>query len=451
MNATEINGRGAVATSNTCRLCAPLGAAMVFRGIAGAVSLLHGSQGCATYIRRYLIGHFREPIDIASSSFGEETAIFGGRERLFQSLDNIIEQYQPALIGVATTCISETIGDDVGRYIREFAAERDGPPVIHVSTPSFRGSHTDGFHDAVQTILAERARFVPRSGCVALLPGMVSPADMRHIREIVTDFGIEYVMFPDYSDTLDGPVWREYQAISEGGTPLVDINRLGGAAAVVELGRHLEHRTSGGSVLSSCFGVQLHRTGVPIGIGETDLFFSVLQEASGRPTPTQYVHQRERLIDAYIDGHKYVFGRRVAVCADEDLLVGITGLLVEIGMVPVLCATGSRSGNLGEALRSVAPGLPADTQVLEGADYETIEEHARELSLDCIVGSSKCYGAARRLGVPLVRAGFPVHDRMGGQRMLHVGYAGTQQLFDSIVNALIEHEQRRSPVGYMVY
>ena len=53
------------ATRNACKLCAPLGASLAFRGVEGAVPFLHGSQGCATYIRRYTISHFREPVDIA--------------------------------------------------------------------------------------------------------------------------------------------------------------------------------------------------------------------------------------------------------------------------------------------------------------------------------------------------------------------------------------------------
>ena len=57
--------------------------------------LLHGSQGCATYIRRYMISHFREPLDIASSNFSEETAIFGGRENLRTALENVVRQYCP--------------------------------------------------------------------------------------------------------------------------------------------------------------------------------------------------------------------------------------------------------------------------------------------------------------------------------------------------------------------
>ncbi|MGA2143198.1 MAG: nitrogenase component 1, partial [Brevinematales bacterium] len=54
------------AARNACKLCSPLGASIVFRGIKGCVPLVHGSQGCSTYIRRYVISHFREPIDIAS-------------------------------------------------------------------------------------------------------------------------------------------------------------------------------------------------------------------------------------------------------------------------------------------------------------------------------------------------------------------------------------------------
>ncbi len=66
------------ATTNACKLCKPLGASLAFRGIESCVPFLHGSQGCATYMRRYIISHFNEPIDIASSSLGEKQAIYGG-------------------------------------------------------------------------------------------------------------------------------------------------------------------------------------------------------------------------------------------------------------------------------------------------------------------------------------------------------------------------------------
>ena len=67
------------------------------RGIAGALPFLHGSQGCATYMRRYLISHFREPMDIATSGFSEASTIFGGGANLRQGLGNVTSQYHPAL------------------------------------------------------------------------------------------------------------------------------------------------------------------------------------------------------------------------------------------------------------------------------------------------------------------------------------------------------------------
>jgi len=50
--------------------------------------------------------------------------------------------------------------------------------------------------------------------------------------------------------------------------------------------------------------------------------------------------------------------------------------------------------------------------------------------------------------VPLIRVGFPVHDRIGGQRILHLGYRGAQHLFDLVVNTLLEVKQDSSAIGY---
>src|SRR4030043_455167 len=114
------------APTNAGKLCKPLGACLAFRGIEGAVPFLHGSQGCAPYMGRYGISHFREPMDIASSSLGEKHAIYGGGPNLKQGLKNVLDKYGARLIGVATTCLTETIGDDVPLLVREFRRETGG-------------------------------------------------------------------------------------------------------------------------------------------------------------------------------------------------------------------------------------------------------------------------------------------------------------------------------------
>jgi nitrogenase molybdenum-iron protein NifN len=86
--------------------------------------------------------------------------------------------------------------------------------------------------------------------------------------------------------------------------------------------------------------------------------------------------------------------------------------------------------------------------IREGMDFYEIAAEAEKLEPDLLIGHSKGYHLAKRWRIPLVRVGFPIHDRFGGPRILHLGYRGAQNLLDQIVNAMIEHKQETSPVGY---
>ena len=416
-----------VSTRNACKLCTPLGAALVFKGIEQAMPLLHGSQGCSTYIRRYLISHFREPVDIASSNFSEETAVFGGKKNLLTALQNVAAQYHPGLIGIATTCLSETIGEDVPGILREIPAKSlyGSPVLVHVATPSYSGSHADGFNAAIRAVVERLAgeRSAWRSDRqINVFPGICSPADLRYLREIVQAFGLVCVLLPDYSDTLDGAPWQEYQPLPAGGTSVADIASMGWSLASFTLGRVGEPARSAGEFLRTRFNVGHHVLGVPIGIHETDELFKTLESLTKLPVPEKFVRERGRLVDAIIDGHKYVFEKKVLVYGEEDLVLGMAKFLSEIGIIPIICP--------------------------DGLDFAGIEELAVSARPDIIIGNSKGYQIARKLKVPLIRIGFPIHDRIGGQRILHYGYRGALELYDRIVNALLGVKQESSPVGY---
>lgn len=444
------------ATQNACNLCAPLGAALVFKGIANCIPLLHGSQGCSTYIRRYMISHFKEPLDIACSNFGEDTAIFGGGANIKLALDNIRSQYSPDIIGIATTCLSETIGDDVPWFIRSYKEEcadkENLPALVHVSTPSYQGTHMQGFHNAVRALvetLAEASVLGDRPS-VNLFPGMVSPSDLRQLKEIMTDFGMDPILVPDYSDTLNGPLWTEYHAIPEGGTSVKALRSTGASAATLECGRILAgEKETAGTFLDQRFGVPLHRIGLPLGIRETDKFFDILADISGNPIPAKYAGQRDRLLDAMVDGHKQLNGVRAALFGEEDLVAGLAAFCAEVGIIPVLCATGGGARRFETTIKSVVPEkIHEKMQIMEDVDFVTIEKALKKTGVDMLIGHSKGYAMSRRLKVPLIRVGFPVHDRVDGSRLLHLGYRGAQQLFDRIVNTIIQTKQERSEVGY---
>ncbi len=446
------SGEPYVSTTNACKLCKPLGACLAFRGIEGAVPFLHGSQGCATYMRRYVISHFREPMDIASSSLGEKHAIYGGGPNLKQGLKNVMDKYGARLIGVASTCLTETIGDDMPMIVREFRQElehRESPEIVTVSTPSYRGTHMEGFHVAVKAVVDQLARNGEATGAVNLLPGFVSPADIRYLKEVLADFGVPGIILPDISETLDGQAQLDYDKIPAGGTPLPAIKAMGASRATLEFGRTLFPQATAGRLLEERFGVPWHPLGMPIGLRETDEFFRRLTDLTGVSTPAKHGEERGRLIDAYVDGHKYIFNQRAVVYGEEDLVVGLVSFLAEIGVKPVLCASGGKSGRLAAAVAEVTGTLlPESPVVREGMDFYEIAEEAEKFEPDLLIGHSKGYHLARQWQVPLVRVGFPIHDRFGGPRILHLGYRGAQNLLDRIVNAMIERKQETSPVGY---
>ncbi len=439
-------------TRNACKLCAPLGASLVFRGLEKCIPLLHGSQGCATYIRRYMISHFKEPIDISSSNFSEQSAIFGGGQNLKQALENVTTQYQPDVIGIASTCLSETIGDDVPAILKSFIADhadRPLPGLVQVSTPSYQGSHRQGYYKAVQAVVRDlTVAGGQKQNVVNVIPGMMSPEDLRYLKSVFQAMEQALILLPDYSETLDGPSWDHYQAIPAGGTPLEKIKIMSASRATVELGL-AESKDSAGAFLESVFGVPHYPLEWPVGVKASDVFFKTLEHLTSKPIAPSFLQARGRLLDSYADAHKHTFNVNTVLYGEEDLVVAMAGFVREFGLVPVCCASGEAGATMEARLRKLIPEYDAlGIKTMVNADFIEIEEYSRSRQPALMIGNSKGFKTAKALGIPLVRVGFPIHDRIGGQRVLHLGYEGAQQLFDRIVNTLIERKQEASDIGY---
>jgi nitrogenase molybdenum-iron protein NifN len=457
-----VRGRHFIATRNACKLCTPLGACLAYKGIKGCVPLIHGSQGCATYIRRYMISHFREPVDIASSNFDENATIFGGKANCHAAINNIITQYKPEVLALTTTCLSETIGDDVKQFMGQYIAEtklENLPVFVTASTPSYQGTHADGFHEAILSTVTAMATKTSNEQRINLFPGMFSPADLRYLKQVMKEFGSTYTLLPDYSETLDGSSWSEYKRIPDGGTTIEEIKSTANAQFSIEFGKIFnkggvsKHKKSSArsqtaaGYLKEKFNVEYSSLPWPIGVEANDIFFKTLGSLCGKPIPEAYQNERGRLIDAYADGHKYVFGKKAIIYGEEDLVLALYRFLNEIGVDVIVVASGGKSGTLAAEIAEISkqPTLPL---IRDNADFEELAEIARELKPDLLIGHSKGYYIARELDIPLVRVGFPIHDRLGGQRILHIGYEGTNNLFENIVNAMIEQNQNLSEVGY---
>lgn len=429
---------------NPCNMCMPMGAILPFKGIEGSMVLLHGSQGCATYMRRHIAQHFNEPIDVASSSLNEKGTVYGGEKNLKQGLDNVIKAYQPRLIGVLTTCLAETIGEDIDRITQDYQVERglEDFPLVTVNTPGYGGTHSEGYWLAVKKIIVQLARPTNKHGKINVIIPNLSPADIREIKRLLQLMEADYTLLPDFSENLDRPFQRPYQKMPEGGTRLADIAAMPGAPATIQMGLTVDEATSPGKYLETEFGVPLYNLPIPMGVANTDALVNLLAELTGHNVPESLTKERGRLLDCMIDSHKYNFQGRSVVFGEPENVYGVVSTCLENGLYPVVVATGSHNSRVGELLQPLLTQSPDQFCVLNGTDFVTIREKCQELKANIAIGHSDGKYLTEQAGIPLVRIGFPILDRVGGQRLLSVGYTGTAMFLDRVTNTLLEQKHK---------
>ena len=429
---------------NPCHMCMPMGGIIPFKGIEGAMVVIHGSQGCSTYMRRHIAEHFNEPVDVGSSALNEKGTIYGGEANLKQAFDNIRRIYQPRLIGVLTSCLAETIGEDVERIALDYrqANNLTDLPIVAVSTPGYGGSHSEGYWLTLKRIVSELARPTATHNRVNLIVPHISPADLRELKRLLALFELDYTLCPDISDSLDRPLAKPYTKLAAGGTPIAAIAAMAGAPASIELGMTVDAALSPGRYLAAQFGVPYYQLPVPIGLQQTDLLIKTLAELSGKQPPQSLLQERGRLLDGMVDSHKYNFDGRSVIFGEPELVYALTAACIENGIFPAVIASGSGQ-SLEPLLTPLLRRQHLTAAILSGADFAAIRAKCVEAEVNIAIGPSEGRCLTEREGIPLVRIGFPIHDRVGGQRLLSVGYSGTALFLDRVTNTLLEHKYQR--------
>jgi nitrogenase molybdenum-iron protein NifN len=440
MNPIKTAGSARQVNENQCQMCMPLGGVIAFKGIENAMVVSHGSQGCSTYMRLANVEHFNEPVDIASSSLNEKQTIYGGEANLKKAIDNVLRVYQPRVLGILTTCLSETMGEDLDRIVTSYMEERKltGVDIIPVPTPSYAGSHTEGFWAATRGIIAHFARPTGKHNRINVIVPHISPADIREIKRILALMDIEYTLVPDYSLTLDRPYGGRYQKIPPGGTRTDDIARMPGAPVTLQFGLTCPDPLSPGRFLEEQFGVPLVNLPLPIGVEAVDRFIDTLRGHTLGPVPEQLVLERGWLLDAMADSHKYNAEGRPVIYGEPEIVYALTRTCTENGAPPVVIASGTKNSRLSGLLVPVLADVEDKPVLLEETDFATIDEATALAGVNIGIGHSGGKFLTERRGIPVIRVGFPIHDRTGGQRILSIGYTGTLAFLDRFTNTLLE-------------
>src|SRR5208337_1537942 len=427
---------------NPAKTCQPIGAMYAALGIHGCLPHSHGSQGCCAYHRMHLTRHFREPVLASSSSFTEGASVFGGAANLKTSIKNVFQIYNPEIMAVHTTCLSETIGDDIPNILKQ-AEIPEGKIVIHVNTPSYQGSHITGFSGMVKAMVSYLA--VSDGGekkdQLNVIPGFVNPGDMREIRRIVSELGVKLIMFPDTSDVLDSPLTSKYNMYPEGGATIAEIRDSANSSATIALGAFASNDAA--DLLQEKFGVTGIPLKLPIGLKATDEFIMAVRDWFCLDVPASLATERGQVVDTLIDTNIHYQGKTVAIFGDPDHVIAMTEFVLTMGMVPKYILTGTPGRQFDAEIQKLLKeaGIEGSRVKAEG-DLLELHQWIREDPVDLLIGTTYGKYIARKEDIPLVRFGFPVLDRAVHPLMPVVGYRGCLRLIEQISNALLDRRDR---------
>ena len=426
---------------NPLKVSQPIGASLAFLGLARSLPLMHGSQGCTAFGKVFFVRHFREPIPLQTTAMDQVSSIMGADDNVIEGLRTLSEKSKPDIIGLVTTGLSETQGTDIRRCLRKF---RDMYPefahvgVVPVNTPDYVGCLESGYALAIESLIET---LVPESQSAGKRPkqvnvlasAMLTPGDIEAIKEWVEAFGLRPIVVPDIGDSLDGHLTEaETSSLTIGGTPRSEIEIMGESTATLVVGPSLNKAAN----------ILKNRTGVPdyhfdglMGLDECDAFTQALAEISGKPVPEKIERHRAQLQDAMVDCHFMIGFARVALAADPDLLGQQVRFLTGMGAEVVSAV----SPHKHESLIS----LPIAKVII--GDLEDMEKEARAGKAQFIMANSHAAETADRLGLPLMRAGFPQYDHVGGYARTWVGYRGTRQALFDLANLMLGQHHELEP------
>jgi nitrogenase molybdenum-iron protein beta chain len=430
---------------NPAHACQPLGAELAAHGFEGTLPFVHGSQGCSAYYRSTFSRHFREPAPAVSDAMTEDGAVFGGQSNLHEGLENALALYKPKMLAIFTSCMPEVIGDDLTAFIRNARQKGILPgdfPAPFANTPSFNGSHMNGYDAMLLSILQTLTNGKQVEGrCTGKL-NLIAGCDFntgnyKEYHRILKEFGIPYTFLADISRSFDSPLDGAYR-LYPGGTRLDDAADSVNAKATITLGPYATAKTF--AWIRDNYAGRHVTMPMPMGIAKTDDFLRKISELFNKPIPDSLKEERGVAVDAMTDAHQYMHRKKFALYGDPDYLLGYVSFLLEMGARPyhILCSRGSKK--LEKELQALldASRFGKGCNIYMNKDLWHLRSLLMTDPVDALIGDTHGKFAARDADIPLFRFGFPVYDRVSLHRMPLIGYQGVINMVATICNKFID-------------
>ncbi|MDR0915717.1 MAG: nitrogen fixation protein NifK [Oscillospiraceae bacterium] len=398
--------------------CALGGAAAAVTHIKRAIPIYHSGPGCQMQTMAgqrgpsasnyYYIGDAPP-----STNLYEREIVFGGLDRLDETIAGTLEIYDGDLFFVLSGCSADIIGDDTASVVEKY--RRQGVEIVYVDTGGFKGDTFYGYQ-AVLDAIAEK---------IAL------PTDIREPRT-VNIFGLVPTQeifwagnFEEITRILNKLGVKANTFFSDSGG-LAELQQSSRAALNVNFSPWLCRNTE--EIYKERFGIEtLHFDGLPVGPTSTTAFVRKLADALqlDNDDVERVIREEEDYVWDYLEALGESRRYRLAIVGDTNTVIGLSRFFVEdygqILLDAVIVDDIPESADrdrIREILTSFEYGKPP--KVHFEADYFKIKELLKDEPVEMLLGSSFEHELSDELNTVFFNVSFPAR----GKRILNRGYAG---------------------------
>ncbi|WP_419770960.1 MAG: nitrogenase iron-molybdenum cofactor biosynthesis protein NifN [Candidatus Marinarcus sp.] len=413
---------------NPIKLSQPMGAMLCFLGVKNCMPLMHGAQGCASFSKVFFTRHFNDPIAVQTTAVNDITAVIdGGDYSISESIKNITKKVKPDLVGLFTTGLTETKGDDIKGATLLL---KDMQEIAYVNTPDFEGSIESGFAKSIEAIIAQLVQTATSvdSNKAVIIPNVnLKPIEVEKLKDTISLFGYEVLALPDLSESLDGHLGLKQGALSSGGISVEEIKNLGTASLVISIGRSVQK--AGLKLQEKNEKMKLLHFDSLGGLEASDELFKELCAIKNISMPhPSIVRWRKRLQDAMLDSHFAIGSSKVVIALEPDQALSVARTIIEAGATIKAIVTTYKT-NLLDHLEC--------ENILFG-DFEDVETLMQDS--DVLITNFHGERLCKRYKKALMLRGFPDYEGVGNQLKNDVLYEGSAYLLFELANLINEHK-----------
>ncbi|MEW8374532.1 MAG: nitrogenase iron-molybdenum cofactor biosynthesis protein NifE [Candidatus Thiodiazotropha sp.] len=403
--------------------CAFDGAQIALLPIADVAHIVHGSIACAgsswdnrgtrsSGSRLFRIG--------MTTDLTEQDVIMGrGEKRLFHSIKQAIDNYQPAAVFVYNTCVPALIGDDV-EAVCKAAESRWGTPVVPVDAAGFYGTKNLGNRIAGEAMV----KYVCGTREPDPLPGAAQASGHRihdvtlvgeyniagelwHVLPLLDELGLRVLC------TLSGDArYREVQTMHRS-----EVNMMVCSKAMINVARKLQDAFGTPWFEGSFYGVR--------DVSQALRDFARLIDYEDLSARTEALIARE---EAKIDGalgpwRERLRGKRVLLYTGGVKSWSVIAALQDLGMEVV--ATGTKKSTEEDKAR-IRELMGQDAVMLEEGNPRALIDLVRERGVDVLIAGGRNMYTALKARIPFL-------DINQEREFGYAGYAGMVELARQLV------------------